>query len=321
MPSRFSPDRTRRGRRPGRLGGPDGDQGALEAPLRGCSGVQKANKAVRSSTKVAGALRCFWAWGTRWAGGLQGADQRKHGQPFVRGLRRGVQRMENPSLVDRLGSWTSPPAPCGARGGGGPRRGDADRDGVRRHHQAPSRGSGLPAGGGVDGVLVNGQLCWARLYRDSDPGRGVAGCLAGGAERHPNRSGPLTSSQWERIRPARWCWPSLAGSPACTVSENDRVLRAAASKLLPELEPWLKGGSPAHRRPRDAHRPQWAGTFPRTTAPTHWAVVGLAAGRPPVRRRRRRAGWWPRRRAVRPASCRPAARPTSRRGRSWPGGR
>jgi hypothetical protein len=36
----------------------------------------------------------------------------------------------------------------------------------------PVAGSGLPAGGGVDGVLVNGQLCWARLYRDSDPDEG-----------------------------------------------------------------------------------------------------------------------------------------------------
>src|SRR6266511_6299958 len=61
--------------------------------------------------------------------------------------------MENPSLVYRLGSWTSPAATGWARGGGGSRRGDGDRDGVRRHRRAPSLAAVSQR---VDGVLVEG---------------------------------------------------------------------------------------------------------------------------------------------------------------------
>jgi hypothetical protein len=84
--------------------------------------------------------------------------------------------MENPSLVYRLGSWTSPSATGWARGGGGPRRGDGGRDGVRRHRRAPSLAAVYQQ---VDGWTV----CWSKVAcaeracdRDSDrrPGGPVA---------------------------------------------------------------------------------------------------------------------------------------------------
>jgi hypothetical protein len=77
--------------------------------------------------------------------------------------------------------------------------------------------------------------------RDSDRRSGGGGPAGGrrcyrSAERHLNRSGPLTSGQWgSGSGPARLCWPSSAGSPACTRSENDPHSRAASKQAVPEI--------------------------------------------------------------------------------------
>jgi hypothetical protein len=125
--------------------------------------------------------------------------------------------------------------------------------------------------------------------RDSDRRSGGGGPAGGrrcyrSAERHLNRSGPLTSRQWgSGSGPARLCWPSSAGSPACTRSENDPHSRAASKQAVPEI---ARGARRQRVGPQGKALQSIAplGLLPATIAgwvatwPRRWCPCGRSAG-------------------------------------------